>query len=163
MRAAALLLVLLAAGCAPAGLRPGATPAPFEARLLPGGTLRLDQLAGSVVLLDVWATWCVPCRSALPGYARLARELPGLRVVALSIDQGDDEVRRFLAEVPLPVLIARDPGGVLAEGLGVRAMPTAFVLDRAGQVRLREDGLGPGAEERVEAAVRALLAEPAVR
>jgi peroxiredoxin len=152
------LMVALAA-CAHATPFRGEPLPPVEGRLLDGSTLRLDSLRGKVVLLDVWATWCVPCARALPGYARLQREIgrEDLRVVAMSTDEDDDEVRKFLARFPLDLTVLRDSGGHIAEQLGVRAMPTTLVIDRAGVVRLREDGFPDGAAEEIESVVRKLV------
>jgi thiol-disulfide isomerase/thioredoxin len=152
------LLLLLATACAHASFREAPLPA-VNGRLLGGATLRLDSLRGKVVVLDVWATWCVPCARALPEYARLQREIgpDDLRVVAMSTDDDDREVHEFLAHTPLDLTVLRDPGGQIAERLGVRAMPTTFVIDRTGTVRLREDGLPDGATERIGRVVRDLV------
>jgi peroxiredoxin len=75
----------------------------------------------------------------------------------MSTDEDDDEVRKFLARFPLDLTVLRDSGGHIAEQLGVRAMPTTLVIDRAGVVRLREDGFPDGAAEEIESVVRKLV------
>jgi len=121
--------------------------------------LDLDAVRGRVVVLDVWATWCIPCARALAEYARLERELgrDALRVVAMSIDEDDEDVRRYLARSSLDLTVLRDSGGAIADRLGVRAMPTTFVVDRTGVVRLRQDGFADGTAGEVESAVRRLV------
>jgi thiol-disulfide isomerase/thioredoxin len=150
----ALLLLLLAA-CAHAGQQTGRPLLPLEVRTLAGEKVRLDQLRGPA-LVDLWATWCVPCARALPFYARLARET-GIRVVAISIDADDAPVREWMARNPLPFEVLRDPDGAAAEELGMRQMPTAFLLDAKGEVRERYDGFREEEEPRIEAEVRNLL------
>jgi thiol-disulfide isomerase/thioredoxin len=146
----ALLIALLA--CAH-GQRPVVLPT------LSGKELRLADLRGRVVLLDFWATWCEPCKLSLPFYARLQRELRGLEVVAASTDEADEDVRKFLAQAPLPFTIARDPDGRVAEELGVQLMPTTFLLDRAGKVRFRHVGFSPDSEGALRREVELLLGE----
>ncbi len=160
MRLATLALLLTA--CTQATPIRNAPLPPVEGRLLDGTTLHLDALRGKVVVLDVWATWCVPCARALPGYARLQRDIgrDALRVVAMSIDEDDEDVRRYLARTPLDLTVIRDCGGRIAERLGVRAMPTTFVLDRAGVVRLREDGFPDSAAGEIGRLVRSLVQQP---
>jgi thiol-disulfide isomerase/thioredoxin len=153
------LLVAILTACAHATPSRDAPLAPVEGRLLDGTTLHLEALRGRVVLLDVWATWCVPCARTLAEYARLERELgrDALRVVAMSIDEDDEDVRRYLARSSLDLTVLRDSGGTVAERLGVRAIPTTFVVDRAGVVRLREDGFADSAAGEVESVVRSLV------
>jgi cytochrome c biogenesis protein CcmG/thiol:disulfide interchange protein DsbE len=147
---AALLIALL--GCAH-GPRSVVLPT------LSGEKVRLADLRGRVVLLDFWATWCEPCKLSLPFYARLQRELRGLEVVAASTDEDDEDVRKFLAQTPLPYTIARDPAGRIADELGVELMPTTFLLDRAGNVRFRHVGAAPDSEAALRREVQQLLAE----
>jgi peroxiredoxin len=150
------ILLLALAGCAHAT---GSLPVAV-ARGLDG---RSEAIArpGKVVLVDFWATWCAPCKVALPLYRDLYLDLRarGFEVVAVSVDNGDEEVRAFLQREPLPFTVLRDPGGVLAESLGVTQMPTSFLLGRDGRTRARLDGFEPGAEPALRKQIEALLAE----
>jgi len=152
----ALVLVVVLGGCAHAR-RPEAA----VVRLLGGQERRLADFRGQVVLLDFWATWCLPCKESLPFYARLYQELRdrGFSVVAVSTDENDGEVRAFLAERPLPYLVARDPGGALAADLGVQTLPTTFLLDRQGKTRLDHRGFSRGDADRIRDRVLELLNE----
>jgi cytochrome c biogenesis protein CcmG/thiol:disulfide interchange protein DsbE len=144
--------LLLAIACAHAPLT--AMPA-LSVRTLDGAPVRLDGLRGPA-LVDLWATWCVPCAHALPFYARLAKET-GIHVVAISIDSADEPVRGWLQRNAVPFEVLRDPNGEVAEQLGMRLMPTSFLIDAQGRVVKRHDGFTDEDEPGIEREVRALM------
>jgi thiol-disulfide isomerase/thioredoxin len=151
-RALTLLLLLSCAHTQPIG-----APFPsFRVRTLEGVPVNLNDLRGPA-LVDLWATWCVPCARSLPFYQQLAAGT-GLRVVAISIDAEDEPVRKWLLEHPVPFQILRDPNGVVAEQLGMQVMPTSFLIDSRGLIRGRHDGFRDEDKSAIEAEVRALLA-----
>jgi cytochrome c biogenesis protein CcmG/thiol:disulfide interchange protein DsbE len=90
---------------------------------------------------------------------RLAKET-GLRVVAISIDSDDAPVREWLKNHEVPFEILRDPDGAVAEQLGMTLMPTSFLIDARGVVRVRHDGFREEDEPAIEREVRLLLAGP---
>ncbi len=173
-RPIALALLLFFAACAPsrAALRPG-----DAARLGERFDLRARDVegrprtvagytTGRVALIDVWATWCKPCRQSLPAWEELRRRFDGrLAVVAISIDEDSRQLPKFLAGLDLgyPVLWDRGGGEALAR-LALEKVPTLLVLDRAGRVRhVHEGWFGASTVEAIEAEVAALLAEDAAR
>ena len=97
----------------------------------------LDQLRGKFVLLNIWATWCVPCRKEMPALDRLQERLggPDFEVVALSVDKGGAEaVKGFYGQIgiwSLPVRVAVNSDEVLAV-LGAYGLPTTLLVDRQG-------------------------------
>jgi len=108
----------------------------------------LAELRGKVVLVDVWATWCPPCRRSLPEVADLQRKGgEDYAVLALSVDKnGWQAVRPYLAEHPdlgLQAGVPDGPGGLRPLG-SVRAIPTTFVIDRRGGIRSRWSGFIEG-------------------
>lgn len=133
--------------------------------LYPGGEAwKLSAHRGHVVLLDVWATWCEPCRDALPLYQDIATEFAprGLEVFTINVDADPRLIPPFLAEakVSLPVLL--DPEARLAEKtLKVKLMPTAFLIDKKGLVRFAHEGFDEGQLATWLAEIETLLAEPA--
>jgi thiol-disulfide isomerase/thioredoxin len=101
-----------------------------------GKPLRLADFHGKVVLLNLWATWCIPCRAEMPTLDRLQAQLggPGFEVVAVSIDRGGMKaVDPFFREIKL-VHLARylDPSGEAAGHLGVLGLPTTLLIDPEG-------------------------------
>jgi thiol-disulfide isomerase/thioredoxin len=113
---------------------------------LDGRPVSLAELRGEVVLLNVWATWCPPCREEMPSMQRLAEQLgpEGLRIVAVSIDaasgkrdaggrEGGD-VRAFADEYGLTFDIWRDPEGRVQQIYRTTGVPESFVIDRRGMI-----------------------------
>jgi thiol-disulfide isomerase/thioredoxin len=146
-----LAALLVVCSCAPMRTLPHARVQTIE-----GAPLQLDQLRGPLIL-DIWATWCVPCEVALPFYARLNRET-GIRVVAMSIDSSPEPVREWLTTHKVPFEMAIDPNGAIAERMGMRLMPTMFLIDARGQIFSRHDGFQASDEPRIEREVHALIA-----
>lgn len=118
---------------------------------------------GHVVLLDVWATWCEPCRDALPLYQDIAKqfEARGLKVYAVNIDAEQKLIAPFLedAKVNLPVLL--DPEAKVSEAvLKVKLMPSTFLIDKKGVLRHSHEGFDEGQLSTWLEEIEALLAEP---
>lgn len=109
-----------------------------------GRGLSLADFRGRVVLLNVWATWCVPCRQEMPTLDRLQAKLgsPNFQVVALSIDRaGVSVVKQFYQELGLTALVTYvDQSGKAAGSLGTVGIPTTLLVDRDGQEVARKVG-----------------------
>lgn len=124
-----------------------AKPAPpLTATTLEGARFDLAAARGEVVIVNFWATWCVPCREELPAFAEFYRQHygQGLRVLAVSLDDPEDlaKVRTVAAGLPYPVATAAQTD---ASGYGrIWRLPLTFVIDRGG--RLVADG-GRGARK----------------
>lgn len=118
----------------------GSPPMPTVNFVRPNGSgFSSSELRGRPVLLHFWATWCPPCREELPSLLRLARSQPGLRVVAITVDDDWAVVERFFDE-NVPSEVVRDPSGVLVKQYGVGGLPDTYLLDRSGIARLRFAG-----------------------
>jgi thiol-disulfide isomerase/thioredoxin len=109
-----------------------------------GKPLTLADFRGKVVLLNIWATWCSPCREEMPSLDRLQAKLggPDFEVVALSIDHGGiPAVRKFFDEVGIRDLaLYVDPSGQASSTLGAIGVPTTLMIDRTGRELWRVAG-----------------------
>jgi len=108
----------------------------FRVTTLDGTTLTLESLSGKVVLIDFWATWCGPCREALPHIKKIASGLRGqpLVVLSISLDKDDAKWRDFVGKNEMTWLQYRDGGfdGNIAKKFGVTAIPATFTIDADG-------------------------------
>ena len=148
---------------AAAGPGAGEAAPPYRAASLDGGPADLARLRGQVVLLNLWATWCVPCRQELVDLAVLhrARTGDGLVVVAASVDdrEGRDEVKRFVRERKLPFAVWLDPEDRASRLFGVRSLPTTLLIGRDGTIRWRRDGVLDPDDPGFRSALDSALAE----
>jgi thiol-disulfide isomerase/thioredoxin len=126
---------------------------------LDGGTWRMEDHRGQVVLVNYWATWCGPCREEMPGLVRLSEELgpEGLAVVGVSIDEGSREkVQQFVEEFHVTYPVAF-PASLSPMAQGMAGVPTTILVDRDG--RVAKTYVGAVEERDFRADVRVLLAE----
>jgi len=125
-----------------------------------GNPQRLDQWKGSVLVVNFWATWCVPCRDEMPEFVRLQRELgpKGLQFVGIAVDSAD-KVAQFADDIHLnyPALIGGYGAMELSKTMGnsVMALPFTLVIDREGRVAHAQ--LGPLREAKLRSVLTALL------
>ncbi|NNN07057.1 MAG: TlpA family protein disulfide reductase [Elusimicrobia bacterium] len=118
-------------------------PAPdFAAVDINGRKLSLSDYKGEVVLLDFWATWCEPCRTEVPEFARLQRKYgsQGFQVIGVSLDDDPRPVRDFYARrrMNYPVFLG---DAKLAESFGgILGLPVAFLIDRDGRIHAKYAG-----------------------
>lgn len=143
---------------------PGRPPAPdISFSDAAGNSLSLADFRGRVVLLNLWATWCIPCVEEMPALDRLAASQPveDFAVVAVSMDRGGmNVVEPFLAQHGIttikPLL---DPGGRAIAAIGARGLPTSILIGRDGGEVGRLEGAaawdGPDAKTLIEAVIAA--------
>ncbi|MBU2550317.1 MAG: TlpA family protein disulfide reductase [Proteobacteria bacterium] len=130
---------------------------------LEGREVRLSDYKGRVVVLNLFATWCPPCREETPDLVELQKrhDPADLTVIAVSMDKdGTGTVKAFVRKYKInyPVLYAGDRAGDVAEKLGgIRGVPTSFIIDRQGMIVQRVVGAPPG--DFWERAVKGLVAK----
>lgn len=143
-REAGIGIVALPADKNPTGRPPAAEEgraAPdFILHTLDGGSIRLSDLRGKVVLINFWATWCGPCRQEVPELVRAytAERDRGLEIVAVNLQEQEDKVRDFADEFGMQFPIALDRTGEVASAYRVQGsgLPTSVFVDRQGVVRV---------------------------
>lgn len=161
MRALLGVVLLLALPAAGQALKPqNPVPAPaLELRDLEGKVHRLADYRGRAVLVNFWATWCVPCREEMPSIERLRASLEGRRfaVLAVNLAEPESRIRRFLEAVPLgfPVLLDRDAR--VAKAWQAKLLPATYIVGPDGAIRYRHLGELDWSRPEVRAAVLALL------
>jgi len=159
-----LFALSLLAGCPKAGPSVPEAPRPLPEMSfadLEGNARTVGEFAGRVVLLDFWATWCGPCRVSLPLYDQWDTELgEDFVVVAVSVDDRVGPVPRFAKQNMPNVEVWHDADHQGAEALGLPAMPTAFLIDRKGQIVSTHVGFEMKDAEPIRAEIVALLAGP---
>ena len=132
----------------------------YKAKSLDGAPFDIAAQKGSVVLLNVWATWCNPCRFEIPELQKMyeANAKRGFKVVGVSVDEGEAaEVKKFVEEQKMTYPIVLDPDGRIANLLSTTVLPTTVLLDRQGKIVWREIGAIPADDPTLKKALDAAL------
>lgn len=155
-------LVLGVAGCGQSSDSTSATALAAESDAVPdaelallgGGTIRLADLAGKVVVLEFWATWCLPCRRQAEILEELYPEYRDHGVEFLAVDSAESEevVRNFVEDHPFSYPVVLDLHDKWAIDLELVGLPTTVIIDREGRVVFKETGIATAQELREELA-----------
>ena len=125
---------------------------PFEVETANGQRVSLDDFKGKVVLLDFWATWCGPCREALPHMKDNAKKFQGAPrvILSISLDDNEDKWKEFVAKNGMTWLQYRDGGftGSISTLFDVRAIPQTFTIDADGV--LQDEKIGDASEGKLK-------------
>jgi peroxiredoxin len=158
-------ILTLAIGCAAAlavtaGEVAGPAPA-FSLQARDGGSVALGDLAGQVVMVNFWATWCGPCREEMPHLEALYQRYSdlGFTLLGVNVEEDASGADKFLAETPVSFPILFDPANEVSRLYEVIAMPSTVLIDRSGQLRFIHHGYKPGYENDYQSQIRALLRE----
>src|SRR3982750_1373765 len=131
-------------------------------KALDGSTVRLSQTKGRVVLVDFWASWCVPCKASFPALNALAASMRerGVEIFAVTVDENRKDADAFLSGQPHSMRVLLDPEMTAAEAFKVDAIPTAFIIDRQGRIRYTHPGYTGEAIDIFRHEIDTLLEEP---
>jgi len=149
-------------GCSDDGSKEGTSAAPaFTLRDLSGREVSLSDFRGRVVLLDFWATWCPPCLLSIPHLNTLYESYKGkgLEILGINLDQGDTDALFAFAErmnITYPILIGTPE---VIQQYGVNPIPTGFLIDRRGNLRVKIIGFNDVIQERMIGEIKTLLRE----
>ena len=137
-------------------------PAPnFTLKSLDGKNLKLSELAGNVVMINFWASWCAPCIQEMPLLNNIHKKYKplGFTVLGVNVEENSDNARAFLADraVDFPVLL--DSKNLVTQLYDVIVMPTTVLVDREGNMRFLHQGYKSGDEAQYRKMVKKLLRE----
>lgn len=135
--------------------------AALDAVTLEGDSVSLDGLQGQVVLLNVWATWCVPCRQEVPELESLHQAYAdrGLHVVGVTVDNrgAEAQIRQFIERFGMTYDIWWDPDGTAIDVFGAGGVPLTVLVDRDGRITWRHLGAFTADDPALRDAVRTTL------
>ena len=151
MKARIVVALAFVAACSKGGDAPASDkvevgqPAPaYAASSMTGDSVSLAQLRGKVVLMNVWATWCGPCRKEIPELRAIHSTYKdrGLQLVGVSVDAdgSDDAIRDFLRDFKMDYTIWRDPNESVSATFRMAGVPATFLIDRKGVLRWKAIG-----------------------
>ncbi len=142
-------------------------PAPdFVLPDLSGRPYKLSDFRGKLVFLNLWATWCPPCRDEMPSMEKLHRQLSGTDFVMLAVSedaQGRAAVEPFVRQLGLTFPVLLDTDGYLPKRYGVSGYPETFIIDRSGRIIQHLIGPEDWASDQAIAYFNGLLKQPEER
>jgi cytochrome c biogenesis protein CcmG, thiol:disulfide interchange protein DsbE len=171
-RASIVLMAALAVAVAACGTdRTAAAPAApgavgtevpaYGALNMAGDSVDLASYRGDVVLLNVWATWCIPCRREVPELQALHQEYEsrGLRVLGVSVDGGEaaSDIAAFVKDFGMTYTVLRDPAERIMTVFRIQGVPASYLIDRQGVVKWRTIGPFTAKDAGLQAALSATL------
>lgn len=135
-----------------ANLSPGKKAPNFTLPTIDGKkfTLSDKKKAKHVVVMDIWATWCPPCRGEIPYLIKIKKDMSGksFTMVGIAIDDEKDAVQKFAKEHGINYTVALDPkGNKLGNSYGIGGIPTTYVIDKKGVIRYVHEGFPRDSKE----------------
>jgi thiol-disulfide isomerase/thioredoxin len=127
--------------------------------------ISLEDYQGKIVLIDFWASWCGPCRKSLPEYNDLRNRLQAspigdmFEILAINVDMTNEEALAFLNKHPVDFPVLEERSGQSQQAYDLLTMPTSFLVDQHGKIRIAHQGFNPGYIEYLEQEISQLLTE----
>ncbi len=156
-----LTLVLLVLSPQAMAMEIGAAAPNLSALASDGRMLSLNQFRGQVVYVDFWASWCAPCREAIPVLDTMYQRYQGrgFTVLGVNVDTERKSAQRMIDQLLPKFPLLFDPQGKWPEAFGLRDMPTSYLIDAKGVVRYIHKGYRARDAQQIEAAIKAALGE----
>lgn len=146
----------------PASPRQGFAAPDFTLELLGGGEVTLSELRGKPVVVNLWASWCPPCRAEMPAIQKVYQDYQDLGLVVLGVNttnqDNEADAAAFVRQYGLTFPIPLDRDGSVSARYELRGLPTTFFIDRKGMIRSVVVG-GPMSEAVIRSKVEDLLKE----
>jgi thiol-disulfide isomerase/thioredoxin len=118
----------------------GRTAPEVEAPFLDGGSFTLSEQRGKPVILAFWASWCGPCRLELPALDALQKQRDDIAIFAVNVDREQAKAKAFLKQVPIDLPVVWDNQALALGAYQVLSMPTIFLVDKEGTLKLIKVG-----------------------
>ena len=152
---AAVLISAVIVGCSAPQESPSETSAPVTVADFTPDTL--NEYLGEVVILNFWATWCMPCVVEMPALEAIYQEYDddGVVVLGVNVTDSSPDILAFVGEHRLTFPVFQDPGQQAMRANNIRVLPTTFFIDRQGQIQQRK--LGSMSESFLKEQVESLL------
>ncbi|MGO2012435.1 MAG: TlpA family protein disulfide reductase [Pseudoalteromonas sp.] len=160
-----IIYLLLYIGCSFCVAQPLAVKETAPAFSLPllnnEHTITLSDYKGKVVYVDFWASWCVPCRRSFPFLNALRKEYAdkGFEVIAINLEQESEAANAFLAQHPVSYPVVAGYNSTVGTDYEIIAMPTAYIIGKNGNIRVKHMGFNPAQKDYLEAVVDKLVSE----
>ena len=142
---AALVATVLAVPILAQKTEPKAAKLNFSFKDITGKKVSLSDFKGKVILLDFWATWCVPCKQEIPGFIELQKKYGdrGLQIVGLSVDDSLNIAKQYATQMKMnyPVLLAEGKEDILQAYDPIPSIPVSVIIDRGGRIVSRHLGI----------------------
>jgi peroxiredoxin len=149
-------------GAPPPSPREGFSAPDFTLDSLDGGQTTLSDLRGHIVLVNLWASWCLPCRAEMPAIERVYRSYKDLGLIVLAVNATNQDsvaaARAFIEARGLTFPVLLDRTGSVSAAYNLRGLPSSFFIDRQGVIRSVVIG-GPMNEALIQSKVESLLKE----
>lgn len=117
----------------------------FSFKNIDGKKVSLSEFKGKVIILDFWATWCVPCKAEIPDFIALQEKYgaQGLQVIGLSVDDSQSKAKQYVTEMKMnyPVLLAEGKEDILKAYDPIPSIPVSIIIDRQGRIIARHLGI----------------------
>jgi len=154
--------IVCLSGAALGAAKVGERAADFTLPTIDGSQVKLSDLKGNVVVVDFWASWCVPCKKELPALDGLARRYAGenrpVVILAVNVDKDQANAMKLLKQVKVGALkVLLDPDSKVIGAYDVPTMPSSYVIDSKGMVRNVHAGFSSGDEKKFAEEIEALL------
>jgi len=135
----------------------------FTAKDMDGNTVHLSDLKGRVVLLDFWASWCVPCKKSMPHLIELYNAFrdTSFTIIGVNVDTQQDKVKEFEeelnADIPFPVIFDKD--SKIPPKYEVEGMPTTVIINKDGIIKYKEVGYTNELKEKLDKTINELISQ----
>lgn len=137
-----------------ANLENGSLANDFELEDVTGTKVRLSDLRGKVVVINFWATWCVPCVQEMPMFDTYASQYPQFTMLGIDPEESPEKVKPFVEKMGMGYQILLDRNGKVMQNYKVSMLPTTFFIDEEGMIRFRH--YGSMAQEQLEYYLRTM-------